>query len=264
MFNNKKRKVLTLILTIFILIIFFNIFQKNVKNFIYIISSPFQKAFWQAGKKTAGFLKTFAEIEKTRIKIEKLAKENQKLTAEIAELKELKKENEILRKALGAGLQKDFKLSFAQIIGKDIYQDFILINKGAVDGISKDMPVISAEKVLLGKVGEVYKNFSKVMLISNKKMSFGVKIQNSDDISGAGKGKGNFKILIDFIPREKEILKGNLVVSDSLGGIFPNGFLVGKVKKIEKKDTEVFQKIEVECAFNIKELDKVFIITGKK
>jgi len=263
MFNKKvssrRKRILFLFFIVSVLIIFSNIFQKRLRNFSYVVSSPLQKILWQAGDKTANFFGTFVGM-KEKEKIRELEKENQKLITEIAALKDLKNENKILRNALGVGLQKDFKLSLAQIIGKDISQDFILINKGAEDGILKDMPVITSQKILLGKISRTYKNFSKVMLLSNKKMSFDVNIQSSSaDISGVGKGKGNSKILIGLIPREEDILKGDLVVSGSLGGIFPKGLFVGRIKKVEKKDTEAFQKIEIEPAFNIGKLDGLFI-----
>jgi len=262
--SNKRKKILLLFFIVSVLIIFSNIFQEKLRNFFYAVSSPFQRTLWQAGDKTANFFGMFAVIKKKEEKIGELERENQKLIAEISALKELKNENKNLRDALGVGLQKDFKLSFAQIIGKDISQDFILINKGAEDGILEDMPVITSQKILLGKISRTYKNFSKVVLLSNKKMSFDVNIQSSADISGVGKGKGNSKIVIGLIPREKNILKGDLVVSGGLGGTFPKGLLVGRIKKVEKKDTEAFQNIEIEPAFNIGKLGGLFIITGQK
>ena len=199
MFNRKsslrKKKILVSVFIVFTLIVFSNIFQKELKNFVYTVSSPFQKILWQAGDRTSDFLETFIKIKEIGKEVEKLKKENKKLTAEIAALKELKKENKNLREALKIGLQKKFKLFLAQVIGKDISQDFILIDKGAKDGILKDMPVITPQKILLGKISQVYKNFSKIMLLSNKKMSFDVRIQNSSDISAIGKGEGDSKIL---------------------------------------------------------------------
>jgi rod shape-determining protein MreC len=262
--SNKPKKILFLFFIIFVLIIFSNIFQEKLRNFSYVISSPFQKILWQAGDKTADFFGIFIGMKEKEEKAWQLEKENQKLIAEIAVLKELKNENKNLRNALGIGLQKKFKLSFAQIIGKDISQDYILINKGTKDGILKNMPVITSQKILLGKISRTYKNFSKVMLLSSKKMSFDANIQSSIDVSGVGRGKGNSKILIGLIPREEDVSKGDLVVSGGLGGTFPEGLLVGRIKNVEKKDTETFQKIEVDPAFNIKKLGGLFIITGKK
>jgi len=53
------------------------------------------------------------------------------------------------------------------------------------------------------------------------------------------------------------------VITSSFGGIFPSGILVGKVKKIEKKDTEPFQKIEIEPSFNVSLIKRVFLIKSE-
>ena len=259
-FSSRKRKILIWIFIVSIIIVSFNIFQQKIRNFVYTISAPVQKVLWRAGEQTSDFLGIFVRTKNIREEIKKLNEENQKLTAKIVILKEIKKENEELRKALDIGLQNDFKLSFAEIIGKDISQDAILINKGSKDGVLKNMPIVSSNKILLGKIEIVYENSSEAILLSNKKISYDVKIQNAEDISGVGRGGGNSKILVNFVPREENISEGNLVISDSLGGIFPKGLLIGQVKNVEKNDVDVSQKIEVAPIFDIRKISNLFII----
>jgi rod shape-determining protein MreC len=261
----KKRRILIFIVGTSILIVFFNIFQRELKGFFYLISSPIQKVFWQAGVKTYNFLEIFIRAGEREKRIDYLEKENQRLRAETAALKELEKENQELKKALDLGIENDFKLFLVQIIGKEPSQDIIFVNKGNKDGVLKGMPAITAEKILAGKVVQSYENFSKVMLLSNKKFSFPVKIQDSNnDISGVGKGEGDYKILISFVPKEEKVAEGDLVISDSLGGIFPRGFLIGRVASIERKDVEPFQKIEVKPDFDIRKTSDLFIITARQ
>ena len=230
--------------------------------FFYSISSPFQKSFWQAGGKTAKFFKTIAEIKNLKKDNESLKLKNLEILAENSRLKELKMENEILRQALGIGLEKEFKLELAEIIGKDIPQDSLIINKGSNDGISKDLPVITEQKVLVGRVNEVYPNFSKVILISNPKSSLDAKISGQEEILGIAKGEGNFKVLFDMVLPEKEIREGDILVTSALGGTFPKGLLLGRIKKVRKTDVEPFQKAAVLPAFDIFRLEKVFVIAN--
>ena len=158
---------------------------------------------------------------------------------------------------MGIGLQKEFKLALTQVIGKDMSQDFLLIDKGVKDGISENMPVITQQKVLVGRIGETYDKFSKVMLISNKDSSFDAKV---NDISGIIKGQGNFKILFDLIPREKDLFQGDIVVTSALGGFFPGGLLIGEIKEVQKSDVEPFQQAEIESFFDISQTETLFII----
>jgi len=264
-FNFLKNKFLLLIIAI--LVVFFlnsyreGFYQKKIKNFFYSLSLPLQENFWRAGIKISDFFKTISDINNLKKQNEELKLKNQELLSKIADLENLKKENEILRNALGLGLEKEFNLVMVKVIGKDISRDVIEISKGLKDGISKDLPVITSQKVLIGRISEVYDNFSRIMLISDKNSSFSAKISGSE-VSGAIKGKGNFNIFLDFVPKEEEILPDETVITSALGGTFPEGLLVGKIKEIKKSDIEPFQQAEISPFLNINELDQLFVIVN--
>lgn len=255
-----RTKILIIVIAI-ILTSSLNFFQKKVKNFFYLISEPIQKVLWQAGMNTSDFFEAILEVKNLKKENEGLKLKIQELLSENSSLKELRKENEILREALNIGLAKEFQLNLSQIIGKDVSRDSILINKGLKDGIKRGFPVITPEKTLVGKISEVFDNFSKVILITDKENSFDAKVVDSG-IYGVIKGKGNFQAYLDLIPKNEEIKEGDLLITTSLGGIFPPGLLVGKVKEVKKLDIEPFQQAEIELAFDIKNLDFLFIITN--
>lgn len=257
--QNPLYRILTFVILGIFLIFLLNFYQKEVKNFFYKISEPFQKILWQTGKRLSIFFETLAEISSLKKENEELKLKIQDLLAENSSLKELKKENEILREALNIGLEKEFKLSLVQIIGKDISQDFILINKGFENGISQNLPVITQQKILLGKIDEVYKNYSRVMLLTNKESSFDGKVAEKE-ILGQVLGKGNLRILFDLIPPEKEVLEGDLVETSALGGIFPKGILIGKIGKIQKSDIQALYQAEIYPLFDLGKLETAFVI----
>jgi len=222
------------------------------------------------------FFETISEIKKLKKENEELRTKNQRLLSENLKLLELKQENEALRQALENDLEKEFDLVIASVLGKDFSQDSILIDKGSEDGISKNLPVITSQKTLLGKVDQVFKNFSRVSLISNKQISFSAKIIDSEfldkadskDIElkektqGVVRGEGGFEVIFDLIPQGVEVKEGDLILTTGLEGVFPKGLLAGSVKKIKKEDIAPFQKAELDPAFNIKELNTVFVVTS--
>lgn len=247
------------IIIVGLIISFLNFYQKEVKNFFYKISEPIQRVLWDAGDKISDFFEAVAGIQNFKRENEELKLRIQELLAQLVSLKELEKENEQLREALNIGLGKEFNLALAQVIGKDISQDFILINKGAEDGISEGLPVISHQKVLVGKISEVYKNFSQITLISNKSISFDGKIVGKE-ILGQVLGRGDLKIGFDLVPVEKEIQKGDLVETSALGGIFPKGILVGEISELKTSDIQSFYEAKISPLFDLGELEMVFVI----
>jgi len=258
--SRNKSKVLIVIIAIILAVFLLNFFQKGIRNFFYSFSAPIQRVFWEAGDSTADFLFSIFKSGELKSEVERLEAEKNDLISQVVGFQELKQENETLREALEIGLKDKFKLSFAQIIGKDISQDFILIDKGIKDGISEDMPVVTEEKVLVGKISEVYYKFSKVMLISNKESSFDAKEVNSL-VGGVIKGMGSSKLLFDLIPKDETINNGDLIVSDCISGIFPEGLFIGTVTDISKSDVGSFQQAEIESAFNLSKTKNLFIIT---
>jgi len=254
----KKKEILILVAGILILVSL-NLFQMRVRNFFYLISEPFQKNLFTIGKEISDFFEMIFKMRDLKKQNQILLIENQALKSQIAFLRELEKENEFLRKALNLGLQEDFKLVLAHLIGKDVLRDSILIDKGSRDGISKGQPVITEQRILLGQITEVFENFSKVMLITDKESSFPVRVQESN-VTGVLKGGGNLSLFLDLVPQEAEIKKGQWIVTISLDGTFPKGLLIGEIEIVQKSDIAPYQKAKVNPAFDLKNLENLFVI----
>ncbi|MEA3292991.1 MAG: rod shape-determining protein MreC [Patescibacteria group bacterium] len=256
-----KTAIISVLFIAFIFALNLTPLAKWTKNFIYSTSCPIQGFFWETGDTFSDFFKSIFSAKDIKQELDRVKIENQKLVSENLSLKSLKNENESLRQAVGNDIQKEFQILLSHIIGIDVSGDFILINKGSRDGVLENMPIINAQKVLCGRINNVYANFSKVILLSNKKSVFDAKISENATF-GLVKGKGNFKLFFDLMPQEKEIKKGDIIVTTSSGGIFPEGLLVGEIEKIQKKDVELFQKADIKPFFNIQEANELFIITN--
>ena len=258
-FFSKRDKILVLIISGIILILSLNFFQKTAKGFFYTISAPIQQILWGAGNSVSGFFETVVGSKNLKTENDQLKLEIQTLLAEGSSLKELKKENEVLREALQIGLQKDFQLVFVTVIGKDIGQESILINQGAGDGLALGMPVITQQKVLVGRISEVFEDFSRVTLVSNKQSAFDAKVSGADT-TGVARGQGDSKIKFDLVPQDKILKVDDLVVSSSLGGVYPEGLLVGTVNNISRNDVSPFYQAEISPLFDIQDSSAVFVI----
>jgi len=258
-----KTKIVIVILLLIAFFYFLNLngFLSPFKNFFYSISSPIQKNLWNKGINVSDFFSGIMEAENLKKETDDLKAKNQELIVQISSLQELKKENESLRQSLSLGMEKEFQLKFSYIVSKDIFEESLLIGSGLKDGIKKGMPVITKEKILAGRIGEVYDNYSEVILITGKKSTFDAQISEKD-IFGVVKGQGNSGLRMELIPKEKEVLAQDIVISATLGNIFPKGLLVGKIKEVKKSDLEPYQSAEISPAFEFKSADSLFVITN--
>jgi len=265
-FFKTKNVLIVVLLVVFLVVLNLTNFSKDLRNLFFLASEPIQKVFLLSGDKITDYFEAFFYVQKLQDKNEKFKLKIQELNAEIVNLRELKQENIVLREALNIGLQEEFKMVFVQIISKDIAQDSFIINKGLKDGLLENMPVITQQKILVGKVSQVYDNYSRVMLVSNKESVIPVNIQNQKEemlinTEAIMKGKENFQIELNYIPLEAEIKNGDNVVTSALGGFFPLGILIGYVKNVEILGVELFQKAEVQLPIDLREINYLFVIT---
>jgi len=256
-----QKKCLTFVFSIIVLLLFLNLtfFPKQIKNTFYFISEPTQKWLWEKGLVISNFFE--GTIRGLQIKEEnnQLLSQNKELINQNIELERLKEENEVLRTVLGLDLEKSFDLEMAQVIGKDISHNIIIINKGAEDGLKSNFPLITEQKVLIGKVVEVYENISKIQLLSSRESLLNIEVFDKN-IYGLLKGRSGVDYFLDLIPKESEIISGDLVVTSSFGGDFPRGLLVGTIGDIKESETVSFKEAVVKPSFNVQDLNYVFII----
>jgi rod shape-determining protein MreC len=65
---------------------------------------------------------------------------------------------------------------------------------------------------------------------------------------------------MDYISKDKPVLKGDDVVTSGLGGVYPEGLVVGKVVESETDPSKLYQRADVVPAVPIGSLKYVFVV----
>jgi rod shape-determining protein MreC len=244
-----------------------NIFVSPIKNIFYTLSSPIQKTFLSVGESSSYFFGSFLDAGSSVKENENLKIENQKLLFQVASLQSIEQGNQAQSDVSVACQNNGFKLVMAGVVGLDD-NDILSINKGSADGISEGMPVINQQNVLFGKIFKVYKDFSEVILVSNKNSVVNVKIQQNDimapEIDGVVKGSGGLNAYLDLIPISSDINPQDVLVTSAIGKSFPKDLLVAKITQDQKNDQKPFQQAQISLFFDVKTADNLFVITNYK
>ena len=246
-FTNGK---VVLIFLIIILLIIFNSFF-DLKNFFYSLGENTNIILWQ--KSAERYLSQKNQEEENK----ELIKENQRLTSLLSQLEEVKNENEFLRDSLGLKDYDNTGLIIGRILTKDYLSDSILINVGSKEGVKEGFPVVVSNNILLGKITDVYSNYSRVLLLTSKDNLTDVNVNNMVSLA---RGLGGNEINLEMFPRENGLEEDDLVVTSLLGGNYPAGLLIGKVKNVQNIDSEPFQKSDISLAYDIYLEDRVFVL----
>ena len=191
------------------------------------------------------FVSNFSEIIKSKYDI---SNENKVLNACIAEFSmekeryaDLKDENNRLRDLLGFKRKVALQTIPAEVIARtpDSWTGSFLINKGFKDKINKDAAICSSSG-LLGKVADVNKNNSTVMLLSHPAFRAGGMIKRNR-INGVIVGIGNGRAKIIYLPVNADIKIGDDVFTSEYSRIFPKGIAIGKIITVGKSQTGLYK-----------------------
>jgi rod shape-determining protein MreC len=171
----------------------------------------------------------------------------EELRIENAKLKTLVAENEALKSALDYYDRKQDELVLARVIFEtdgDILNGLV-IDRGLEDGLSEGMPVLVGDGVITGKVFEVRKRSSTVMLLSDTRSRLAVSVQNGVDTVGVLEGDRGLSMHINLIPQTEMIKVGDTVVTSGLEAGVTRGLLVGTVERVDRSDENPFQSAVV-------------------
>ena len=178
-------------------------------------------------------------------------------------------ENERLRNMIGYKQSAhQFDMVAARVIGResDTWSRMIVIDRGTMSGIANDMPVVTPQG-LVGRVVEAGLNSSKVQLILDPRSSVGTIVQRAESrVTGIVQGDMDNPTMPQMvnIPKNADVVEGDVIVTSGFGGVYPKGIIVGLVSSL-KNDAGGLLKIGVlEAAVDFQKLEDVLVITASR
>ena len=170
---------------------------------------------------------------------------------------EVKKENEELKRMLKVSSITDFEIVYATVVERNMtyFLNELTINKGANDGLKKNMIVVTNEGVV-GKIKDVNENTSKVKLLTSDSDIMQVRINNKNMIM---KSKNN-KLIIKA-NKEDKIKIGDKVITSGLLDKTPQGVLIGIVDNINYENVGL--SLEIKMAAHTDDLRFVAVLKRK-
>lgn len=197
-----------------------------------------------------------------------LERENTRLQSQLAETSTLQSERDQLAAILGIAQDEDLDLMGASVIGSapSNFEWSIYIDRGADDGVVEDMPVI-ADAGLVGRVVQVSKTTSKVMLIIDPDSRVAARLTQSRD-TGLIEGQREDPLRFNLVQPETEIVPSEPVetsgyqLDEGYTGIYPPGIPIGAVSSVETSDDRVTVRVLVRPNVDFSRLDKVAVVIG--
>lgn len=234
----------------------------SLRNYTGEILRPFEIVFSKASNWLSFWENIIFNIKNIKESNTRLILENLDLYNKLAKLPQLEEENSLLREKLNL-TQKNINTQLANIIGRDFQNNrSFLIDKGANDNIANGMIVISKGETIIGRIVDVSYNTSKVQTLLDTQSRIAATAATSK-ISGLVRGLGS-DVIFDLIIKNKKPEIGELIISSGTDGIWPRGFVIGKVKEVKSKDNQVFNTADIELMVKPQDFNSVFVILNSQ
>jgi rod shape-determining protein MreC len=231
------------------------------------VSAPIQYAATQLALGVSGIIQDYVYLIEVKQDNDRLRQENALLRERVFELNAQAAENTRLRHLLELRDQLGGVHLSAQVIGKEVRSYFrvrrVRLDRGERDRVKPGMPVLTADG-LVGQVERTAGRYSDVLLVADKTSAIDVVVQRTG-ARGMLKGTGSeehYACRLEYLSREDDVQEGDVVVTSGLGQRFPASILVGRIHKVTKKESGLYQEATVIPAVNFSRLEEVLIMTA--
>lgn len=235
---------------------------------IYIKYNSFQKAtFINSTNKVTGTL--FTQVSQLNDYLS-LKEVNDSLARENAYLRGLLKSSSYVD-TVEKHQVKDtvYKQQYSYIVAKVINNstnrrsNYITINRGSKEGITKDMGVICGAGVV-GQVIDVSEHLAIVQSVLHKNTRFSAMLVNNKEIGSFiwGTDLDPTKGLLIDIQNNAQPKLGEMVVTSGYS-LFPTGIPFGKITNLHAKGGGLLLNVEVALAVDFSKLQYVYVVNNK-
>jgi rod shape-determining protein MreC len=202
-----------------------------------VVQTPGQAWDWLTG--------SFADRGRLRTENSELSEQLREARVKLLQFDSLREENVRLRAVREASAGVGGKTMIAEIMRVDVdpFRHRVRINKGSDDGVFKNQPVLDAFGIV-GQVVQVDNYSSTIILISDSGHAIPVQV-NRNGIRSIAVGAGDLgKLSLPYLTVESDVKVDDLLVSSGLDGIFPAGYPVARVSKVERNSADTFALVE--------------------
>ncbi|MDB9881568.1 rod shape-determining protein MreC [Bacteroidia bacterium] len=153
----------------------------------------------------------------------------------------------------------------AQVVYNSVYkaENVFVINKGTIDGIKKNMGVVSSEG-LAGIVLKSNAKYSTVMSLLNTNMKVIPNINGMEYFTELVWDNSSPQTMkIKGINKLEKIEVGDMVQTGQSSLLFPRGIPIGTITKLEQKENSQYFDTELVTTTNFRNLTYVYVVINR-
>lgn len=186
---------------------------------------------------------------------------NKLLQAQMQTFWSVEQENKRLRQALNAVAALEVDVMLAQVLRgiTGTNNPTILINRGAHDGVYVGQAALLGTGVL-GQVQHVGAHTAEILPMTHERHAIPVRVARSGQ-RGIVQGTGVLdEVSVHHLPKQADVMVGDVLLTSGLGGGFPEGFPVASVTHISPEQSGAFADIRARPMAELHDLRDVVLV----
>lgn len=242
--------------------------QVNTKGGVPALEAAVFGVFAEVQRGTSSVISVISDVWSGYVGLRQVRADNEVLRKRLAETevalqqqRALADRSHLLENLLELRDRTTLKTTGAEIIAAGATPDFrtVTIDKGTREGLAPDMAVIAPAGVV-GRVVVPSASAAKVQLLVDRNAAAGAVIERRESrAQGVVVGTGEGLLRMEYVSEIADIVVGDVVVTSGIDGIYPKGFVIGRVESVEKTGT-TFKTILVKPAVDFSSLEEVLVV----
>ncbi|MFP4158726.1 MAG: rod shape-determining protein MreC [Desulfobacterales bacterium] len=196
------------------------------------------------------------------------AKENRELRRKLAEARlqihecsEIRQANDRLKDLVDFKKDSDLSMQAARVVARDPspWYRSVIIDKGKADGVERGSPVVVPDGVV-GQVTERSSGYAKVLLIIDRNSAVDAMVQRTRTRGVVSGLSSENESRFDFALRKQNVRAGDTIITSGLDGVYPKGLRIGRVSEVIRRNSGIFQEVEVMPYADFHKLEEVLVV----
>ncbi|MGA2865419.1 MAG: rod shape-determining protein MreC [Verrucomicrobiota bacterium] len=198
---------------------------------------------------------------------EALRQRVQELRFQVLEAEGVKRENGRLRQLFGWQPQPQQKIKLARVVLREPsnWWRTVQIDLGRRDGLSNNLPVLSPEGCLVGRISSVSYSRSQVVLLGDPNCHVAALVENESHDTGVLGASGPLDsglVELGYVSKNADLQPGQRVKTSGLGGIFAKDIPIGQIVDSQPIEYGFGTVARVKLAAKLEALEEVWVVVA--
>ena len=138
--------------------------------------------------------------------------------------------------------------------------NYLTLNVGTADGVTPGLGIVAVGGVV-GRIKSATAHYATATSLLHSKTTVSAKLRRDGTVGSLHwPGDDPLHALLDYIPRQNRLARGDTVVTSGYNAIFPDGLFIGVVDDFRKETDKNFWTVRVRLGVDFGRLSHVYVV----